>query len=215
MWFFILVFTIAYIAVSSTIIEEVQRLRGIELASVAYWYFDFRTETKQSLRSLLSSVLVQLSAQSSEYRGILSDLHKEYDNGGRQPRDAILAECLKKMLALRTKGTVYIIVDALDECPASDLPSPRDKVLKILKELVECGYSSVRICATSRPEADIRSVLQPLKPRDLSLHTLEEQAQDIEDYIRSVVNSEPDMQKWTAEDRKLAIDTLIKRANGM
>jgi hypothetical protein len=106
-------------------------------------------------------------------------------------------------------------VDALDECPASDLPSPRDKVLKILKELVECGYSSVRICATSRPEADIRSVLQPLKPRDLSLHTLEEQARDIEDYICSVVNSEPDMQKWTAEDRKLAIDTLIKRAKGM
>ena len=54
--------TIAYIAISSTIIEEVQRLRGIELVSVAYFYFDFRSDTKQSLRSLLSSLLDQLSA---------------------------------------------------------------------------------------------------------------------------------------------------------
>ena len=201
--------------ISSTIIEDVQRLRGIELASVGYFYFDFRTDTKQSLRSLLSSVLVQLSAQSSEYRGILSDLYKEYDNGGRQPGDATLAECLKKMLALRTQGMVYIILDALDECPASGLPSPRDKVLKFLKELVECGYPTVRICATSRPEADIRSVLQPLKPRDMSLHSQEGQAQDIEDYIRSVVNSEPNMQDWKVEDRNLVIDTLIKKADGM
>jgi hypothetical protein len=201
--------------ISSTIIEDVQRLRGIELASVGYFYFDFRTDTKQSLRSLLSSVLVQLSAQSSEYRGILSGLYKEYENGGRQPSDAVLAECLKKMLALRTRGMVYIILDALDECPASGLPSPRDNVLGFLKELVGCGYPSVRICATSRPEADIRFVLQPLKPRDMSLHSQEGQAQDIEDYIRSVVNSDSKMQKWTDEEKKLVIDTLIKRAAGM
>ena len=201
--------------ISSTIIEDAQRLRGIELASVAFFYCDFRTDSKQSLRSLLSTVLVQLSAQSSEYRGILSALHKEFDNGGRQPSDAILAECLKKMLALRTQGTVYIILDALDECPASGLPSPRDNVLEFIKELVDCGYPSVRICATSRPEADIRSVLQPLKPRDMSLQSQEGQAQDIKDYIRSVVNSDPKMQKWTDEERKLAIDTLIERANGM
>ena len=199
--------------ISSTIIEDVQRLRGIELASVGYFYFDFRTDTKQNLRSLLSSLLVQLSAQSSEYRGILSDLHKEYDNGGRQPSDATLAECLKKMLALRTQGMVYIILDALDECPGSGLPSPRDKVLEFLKELVECGYPSTRICATSRSEADIRSVLQPIKPREISLHSQEGQARDIEDYIRSVINSK--MQNWTAKDRTLVIDTLIERADGM
>jgi hypothetical protein len=157
--------------------------------------------------------LVQLSAQSSEYRGILSDLHKEYDNGGRQPGDAMLAECLKKMLALRTQGMVYIILDALDECPGSGLPSPRDEVLEFLKELVECGYPSTRICATSRSEADIRSVLQPLKPREISLHAQEGQARDIEDYIRSVINSK--MQNWTAKDRTLVIDTLIERADGM
>ena len=198
---------------SSTIIEDVQRLRSIELASVGYFYFDFRTDTKQNLRSLLSSLLVQLSAQSIEYRGILSDLHKEYDSGGRQPSDAILAECLKKMLALRTQGMVYIILDALDECPGSGLPSPRDKVLEFLKELVECGYPSTRICATSRSEADIRSVLQPIKPREISLHSQEGQARDIEDYIRSVINSK--MQNWTAKDRTLVIDTLIERADGM
>jgi hypothetical protein len=108
---------------------------------------------------------------------------------------------------------VYIILDALDECPGSGLPSPRDKVLEFLKELVECGYPSTRICATSRSEADIRSVLQPLKPREISLHSQEGQARDIEDYIRSVINSK--MQNWTAKDRTLVIDTLIERADGM
>jgi hypothetical protein len=42
------------------------------------------------------------------------------------------------------------------------IPSPRDEVLRLVKELVDLRLQELHICVTSRPEVDIRSVLEPL-----------------------------------------------------
>jgi hypothetical protein len=109
-------------------------------------------------------------------------------------------------------------MDALDECSnASGIPSPRDRVLRLVKELVDLQISSLRICVTSRPEFDIRDVLEPLTSQRVSLHDQTGQKQDIVDYVRSVVysNSEPYMRRWKKEDKELVIETLAERADGM
>jgi len=84
---------------------------------VAYYYFDFKDTEKQNLRGLLTSLLTQLCTWS--YRGydILSSLYGDRANGLRQTSEGDLIECLKKVLALPCQGRVYIIMDALDECP--------------------------------------------------------------------------------------------------
>jgi hypothetical protein len=109
-------------------------------------------------------------------------------------------------------------MDALDECSnASGIPSPRDRALWLVKELVDLHISNLRICVTSRPEFDIRDVLEPLTSRRVSLHDQSGQKQDIVDYVRSVVysNSEPYMRRWKKEDKELVIKTLAERADGM
>jgi hypothetical protein len=109
-------------------------------------------------------------------------------------------------------------MDALDECSnASGIPSPRDRVLRLVKELVDLQISNLRICVTSRPEFDIRDVLEPLTSRRVSLHDQTGQNKDIVDYVRSVVysNSEPYMRRWKKEDKELVIETLAERADGM
>src|ERR1700691_6194805 len=97
------------------------------------------------------------------------------------------------------------------------VPSPREEVLQLVKELVDLHLKGLHICATSRPEVDIRAVLEPLAYRSVSLHDEIGQKSDIADYIRSVVNSSSStaMRRWRADDRNLVIETLTERADGM
>jgi hypothetical protein len=127
-----------------------------------------------------------------------------------------LLECLKNMLRISGQPTVHIIIDAIDECPKmTGFPSPREKVLKLAEELVNLHVSNLRICVTSRPEADIISVLGRLAFRSVSLHGENGQIQDIAEYIKSQVRTDFKMRAWRTADKELVIDVLTKRANGM
>jgi hypothetical protein len=187
-------------------------------AIMAYFYFDFRDLNKQSCHDLLLSLVTQLSTRSSPYCNILHRIYEAHEKGSRQPSDDTLKECLKKMLRLPGQGPVFIILDALDECPdSSGIPSPRDEVLQLVEELVGLKLKSLHICATSRPEVDIRAVLEPLAFRSVSLHDESGQKTDIEDYVRNVVNLSPSMamRRWRDDDKHLVIETLTERADGM
>ena len=120
------------------------------------------------------------------------------------------------MLKLPGQAPVYLIVDALDECPnTSSLPSPRENVLKFVEELIDLRLPNLRICVTSRPETDIKVLLEPLSFRSVSLHDESGQMADIESYIKSVVTKDPRNRRWKTEDKQLVIDVLTKNADGM
>ena len=189
-------------------------------AIMAYFYFDFKDLRKQSCHDLLRSLVSQLSTDSSPCCDILHRVYKAHKDGTQQPSDDTLTECLKQMLTRRLpgQGPIFIVLDALDECPDSlTFPSPRDEVLQLVKGLVDLHLPGLHICATSRPEVDIRAVLEPLAFRSVSLHDESGQKADIADYVRNVVNSSPSsaMRRWRAEDRNMVIETLTERADGM
>ena len=160
------------------------------LASLAFHYFDFREDGKKDQRGLLSSILSQLCDQSDSYYRILSTFYSTHRDGARSPSDDELARCLKDLLELPGQAPVYLIVDALDECPdTSDLPSPRENVLLLLEDLVDSKFTNLRMCVTSRPEADIKVSLEPLTSSSVSIHDERGQREDIENYIKFIVNS--------------------------
>ena len=186
------------------------------LASLAMFYYDFREEEKKDLRGLLSSVLFQLCNQSHSYYSILTTFYSTCLNGARSPSNDELIRCLKDLLNLRGQAPVYLIVDALDECPNTSLPSQRDQLLELLEDLVNSKFPNLRICVTSRPESDIKPILQPLTFRSVSLHDEAGQMEDIENYIKSIVNTDNSrMRRWKSEHRQLVIDVLTERADGM
>jgi hypothetical protein len=191
-------------------------LREAGLGLTAFYYFDFRNTAKQDVRGLVSSLLVQLCARSNPCYEILSRLYSAYDNGSRLPDGQALFNCLKDMLSLPEQPAIYLIVDALDECPnTSGVVPPRERVLNLIEDLVELDLENLRICVTSRPEADILDALLPLASHTVSLHDEDGQKQDINNYITSVVQSDRKMRKWRAEDKTLVVDTLSQRADGM
>jgi len=105
---------------------------------MAYFYCDFRDTSKQNRRDLLLSLVIQLSARSDPYCDILYSLYRKHDSGAKKPSEDELIRCPKEMVTLPYQPPVYIIIDALDECPdSSGLPTPREQVLDHLKDLVE------------------------------------------------------------------------------
>jgi hypothetical protein len=183
---------------------------------MAYFYFDFRDSNKQHRRDLLPSLVNQLSSRSDHFFDKLYLLYLAHNNGTQKPSEDALIQCLKEMLTLPDQPPVYIIIDALDECPNTlGLPSPREQVLDLLNDLVELSSPNLHLCVTSRPEIDIRHALEPLTSCRVSLHEQSGQRKDIIDYVTSVVWSDPKMRRWRDEDKNLVIERLSERADGM
>ena len=196
------------------------RERG--LAIVGYFYLDFQDRTKQDAYGLLSSLLAQLGTQSDPFFDILSRHRTKHNNGAERPSEDALVECLREMLEYPEQAPVFIVVDALDECPDSPspgsppgAPTPRQSVLKIVKGLIKLKPQNLHFCLTSRPEPDIEHVLAPLEPASVSLHTEKGQLADITQYVQSVIVSDVTMGKWPKDTKKLVIDTLTNKSQGM
>ena len=206
------------LSVSSTIIQDIEAMCDAGQASMGYFYFDFRDTGKQHGRGLVTSLLYQLSARSVPRCDMLSRLHAAHDCGARQPSDQTLTNCLKKMLTLPDQRPAYLIIDGLNEsADASGIPSPREHVLQLVKDLIELSLRNLHICVTSRPNPDIEDVFEPLTPLRVSLHDERGQRKDITDYVRSVVysNSGRTIRGWGKEEKDLVFETLCKRADGM
>ena len=186
------------------------------LATMAYYYFDFRDFKKQDCYGLLSSLVSQLAAESDSCYNLLSHLYSDTGHGTRKPSTDALKECMKDMLNLPGQGPIYVIIDALDECPnLSGTPTAREEVLELIEELVDLNLPNVHLCVASRPEMDIRSVLGPLTTLKISLHDEIGKKGDIIKYIESVVRSDRSMRRWKDEDKRLVIDTLSDKSDGM
>ena len=186
------------------------------LATMAYYYFDFRDVKKQDCYGLLSSLISQLSAESDPCYNILFRLYSDNNHGIRQPDIDSLKYCLMDMLCLPGRGPIYIVIDALDECPNfPGRPSARDEVLKLIEELVDLELPNLHLCAASRPEIDIRTVLERPATLAISLHDESGQREDIINYIEFVVHTDWSMRKWKEEDKQLVIDTLSQKSDGM
>ena len=193
-------------------------MRVAGLAMLAYYYFDSRDSKKQDLYGLLSSLLSQLSAESDSYLDILSKLYSYSASGTRKPSSRAASLCLTDMLKSSGQGRVYIIIDALDECPATNVsgrPSAREEVLELINEVASSKFPNVHLCVASRPEIDVVRFLRPLKPLEISLHDEVGQQNDVVRYIKSTVLSNSKTKGWNDEESQLIIDTLSNGANGM
>jgi hypothetical protein len=201
---------------STAIIEDIKTMRNSGDASLAMYFFDFRDDQKKDLRGLLSSILCQLCDQSDSYCNIISTFHSTHDNGAQTPRDDELIQCLVDLVKLPELPQVYLIVDGLDESPNTSTQSDhRDRVLSVLDGLVRAQLQNLRLCVTSRPEVDIRDILEPLAFCYVSLETETGQKKDMNDYIKSFVHANKNMKSWKPKHKQLVIDILSEKADGM
>ena len=202
--------------IRSSIIQDIEGMHAAGLATMAYYYFDFRDVKKQDCYGLLTSIISRLSSKSDSCFDILSQLYSDHDSGMGKPDIGELKKCMRDMLSLPRQAPFYIIIDGVDECPNfPGRPSARGEVLELIEELVNLKLRNVHLCVASRPEMDIRGVLEPLTSLKISLHDEKGQKEDIIAYIKSVVSSDRSIRRWKEEDKQFAVDTLSDKADGM
>ena len=127
-----------------------------------------------------------------------------------------MTRCLVDMLKCVEQEPTYIIVDALDECPGNPgLPSPRAKLLGLVRELVNLRIPNLHICILSDLEPETEFVLYPLASRRVCLHEESGHSQDIIHYLRTMLRTHPKMKGWKADDKQVVINTLFRKAEGV
>jgi len=186
-------------------------------ALIAYYYFNRKDASKRDVRGLLASLLFQLGYLSERCWDILHRLYITSHDCPERPSDADLELCLKSMLGLQKNVPIFVIIDALDECPgATRTPSPGETVLQFVEDLIRSNTPNLFICVTSRSDRDIQDVLGPLTfPRyQILLHDEQGQIKVINDYLRSFDDVKRAMRAWPEEDKKLVITALSELADG-
>ena len=173
---------------------------------------------KRDVRGLLASLLSQLVDNSDSCWDTLYQLFEACRAGSERPSEAALAQCLKSMIDLPGHVPIYLIVDALCECPNdTGTPSACEKVLNFVWDLFRSTHPNLFVCITSQPEQDINATLNSLTSpsHHVALYEEDGQRQDINDYVRTFVQTDTAVRRWRAEDKELVINTLSQRANGM
>ncbi len=171
----------------------------------AFYYFRFDQETKRNNIGLLKSLLFQLSSQCSGT--ILGDLHAKYKLREEPPYQDLLSAFRE---TIDSFDDVYIIIDAIDECPYGQA---RIAVCETLETIRAWKMPLLHLLVTSRDEIDIRNQIRYSSEQQLSIQNEGVDA-DIQKYIREHLRSDQKLQMWASDFIEIE-DALIRGARGM
>jgi len=130
---------------SSLVVDRLcDQIRGHNTA-VTCFYFDFAARKEQTATSILGSVLKQVISGMERVPQEISRVLQEQKKvvNGRKPQ---LGDIVKMLQLITSSMRTFMVIDALDECTASQ----RVKLFDSLKEIL-AKSSGARIFVTGRP----------------------------------------------------------------
>lgn len=163
---------------------------------------------------MLASLIKQITAHRPYIPETVQRLG-EFKNKGGRPDCKTLEEAL--VTSMYGFSAVYIIIDALDECPVVN--NERKKLLISLQRIFTKAPNSLHIFYTSRKEFDIEATMRPMLSLpfaaevDLSMrrYSLDN---DIGRYIDFTLQA-AEYNSWPESIKEKSIVTLVEKADGM
>ncbi|KAF8519162.1 hypothetical protein JB92DRAFT_2808791 [Gautieria morchelliformis] len=174
--------------------------------AVAFFYFDFRNKDIEP-HSLLRALIKQLSLKSTHTFNYVAKLFSDKNNGQEWPSLEELKSTLEFIIGTFEKN-VYIIFDALDECPR------RHQFLELIKEIHEWKLDALHLLATSRDEQDIEKTLRVLVSHQVSMDEGLVDS-DIRVYVSRKLKDDNKLSEYSGEKKETIQTTLIAGAHGM
>ncbi|KAJ6790264.1 hypothetical protein PWT90_06580 [Aphanocladium album] len=147
---------------TSIVIEDLfSRSQGSVDVGIAYIYCDFRRTDGQRAGELLASLLKQLVGCWSTMPETVKTLYDSHKSNSTRPSIEELSSALQSVVSLFSK--VFIVVDALDECPGAREHRPRflDELSK-LQTKTQSNYF-----ATSRYIPEVEAELESTMHLDI------------------------------------------------
>ena len=179
---------------------------------VAYIFFDYKDQERQTVKAILCSLLRQVIESVGE---IPQSIQQIYDTLPPEKEVNTMDEhqcvsLLEDLIRNEPRDT-FLIFDALDECPDIDHNSNevRSRITSAMKSLATVG----RLFITARPHVHPATVVP-------GCHRLEIRAtdRDMRCYINARVQGHPRLLRLVGSDPQLANrlgETLCRKANGM
>jgi hypothetical protein len=127
----------------SLVIDELEARYENQPVGIAYVYFDYKNQEKESMPSVFASLLKQLVVRKDEMTPELLAFYGRFRSRAMQPE---LSAILQTIVHLSTLfSSTFFILDALDELDEKHLPL----LLNSLSQLLD-GGQKIQIFATSR-----------------------------------------------------------------
>ena len=138
--------------IAATAIDRVLNTTQKSLHGVAYVYCNYKAQEEQDVSNLLAAILKQLIQGRLSTVDHVEQLHRKHASRGTKPSLDEICSALRDALA--HYPTVYLVIDALDECQEST----RRHFLAKLRDLQ--AVRDVRLMATSRFILDIEDAFR-------------------------------------------------------
>ena len=175
-----------------------------------YYFFDFKDPAKQDVESLLKSLLIQSVGSMKLIPKPVLDIYQRHCLGNpEQPTAPTINELVETLIyVLAQLPTVFIVVDALDECKQITV------LLKTLCGIVQQSEPNCRILLTSRAETAIQRGLeeQSIKGLEIQNATVD---RDVALYVRAVLETDERLRSYRQTVKDLIVETLTNGAKGM
>ncbi|KAI0198926.1 hypothetical protein F4808DRAFT_231038 [Astrocystis sublimbata] len=203
---------------ASTIIDILEHTidkDGTEV--VTYFYISFQHKDAQNIRTIKTSLLIQILRKMAPLRANGSNVYiPAYFRGlrdRRSPTTPTIEEIDSSLLrALNSSKNSYVVIDALDECEDTGL---RHEIIEFLSGLVHKARSIVRVLITSRPEPDIATSMADLTiPKKFSSFDTDGVNRNIRDHLATAMEKPPYV-RWAQDVRDEVIEGIASRADGI
>lgn len=187
--------------------------------AIAYWYFTFAATEKQKVSNFLCSLIADIYSKRRDTPQALQAAYEQSKLGRQRPTMDKMMTMLKAVMD--GFQDVYLIADALDECPNGN--EERPKLLDVGHQIHGWQLESVHMLVTSRREADIIRSLSAI-PAPLSFFDMVEVQgapvrNDIYEFLQKRLQRDP-FRKWAHHSKwkvlkQDIIDNLASQADGM
>ncbi|KAB8250243.1 hypothetical protein BDV35DRAFT_377523 [Aspergillus flavus] len=137
------------------------------------------------------SIIRQLVPE--ELPGSLVSLWEEHGRQNREPDQDKLSTVLRDVINNHTGDRLFLIFDALDECPDNEVHE-RDLLFQVLKGLIDEHGEKIHLLATSRYEENIRCHLEESLEIDLE----DRMNNDVEAFVRDALDHGK-LSRWKKE----------------
>lgn len=155
---------------------------------------------------MLSSIIRQLAAPAKELPQEISALAEELRGSGRQPETRKLFSALNSVIKSIDKE-IFVVIDALDECPEKADHANRQDLLNQIVELLSEQNRNLHLIATSRKEVDIQESLQAVATAKLDIQTAFRG--DIELFVKNSLERERLLARWSTQIKAEVKSTLL------
>lgn len=198
----------------SAIIDELRAIRCEKPSlQLAYWYFSVNDTNRRSLQNLLRALFTQLCPTSAAPPALV-ELWDANRRGREAPQISKSIQALEHILGespAEIRPTIFIVIDALDECNEAE----RAEILDMLQRIVSLPVS-IHLLVTSRTSTvEVEQRLQ--NAGELFNVVIEHQHadEDILTHINERLHNDEDLNKWPPDLRNIIEKALAANAGGM